>query len=139
MSLENTTLAEIEERNAAARQAEEKGDLAEAVRLYEENIRLDYKHEFAFNRLLVLYRKSKKYKQELRVINRGIKVFSAQRTDPLKLLRNKKEVQELSNAFMTKSGLKDKKGNQTFFPEPVNKWMKRKALIEKKITPAKKK
>jgi tetratricopeptide (TPR) repeat protein len=136
MSLANTYLTEIEQRNAAARAAESTGDLAAAIELYEENIRLDYKHEFAFNRLLVIYRKQKKFKQELRVINRGIRVFSEVRTDHMKHLKNRKQVQELSNAFMTKAGLKDKKGNSTYFPQPVDKWMRRKTVVEKKIKPA---
>src|SRR4028118_1961053 len=118
MSLANTSLAEVEQRNAAAKAAETAGDLAGAIQLYEDNIRLDYKHEFAFNRLLVIYRKQKMFKQELRVINRGIRVFSEIRTDHMKLLKNRKQVQELSNAFMTKAGLKDKKGNSTYFPQP---------------------
>ena len=63
----------VEERNKAAREAEEDGDLNKAVRFYEQNIREDYADKFAFERLMIIYRKDKEYKNELRVIKEGLK------------------------------------------------------------------
>jgi hypothetical protein len=86
---------------------------------------------------MIIYRKLKKYKDELRVVNRGIKVFSDHQARQLKQFlsdrKNKKQVLELSNVFMTKSGLINKKGDPAFEPGPLNKWKKRKLLVEKKV------
>lgn len=122
----------IREHNDAGRQAETDKDLELAIKHYEESIKVGYADVFSFSRLMMIYRKLKKPKDELRVIKKGIKIFSEQHEGQFKGRKNKK-VSELSNAFMTKSGLKDKKGNYTYYPEPVNKWMKRKELVEEKI------
>lgn len=122
----------IEEHNRAGRQAETEGDLELAAKHYEESVKKDYADAFSYSRLMIIYRKLKRPKDELRIIKKGIKVFSEQHESQFKGRKNKK-ISELSNAFMTKAGLKDKKGNYTYYPEPVNKWMKRKALIEEKI------
>src|SRR5215510_7227448 len=65
----------IEERNKLATDAEEAGDFNKAARFYEQNIREDYADKLAFERLMIIYRKQKDYKDELRVIKRGIEVF----------------------------------------------------------------
>lgn len=125
----------IEENNVAGRQAETDDDLELAIKHYEDNIKENYADAFSYNRLMMIYRKLKKVKDELRVIKKGIQVFSTQHENQFKARKNKK-VSELSHAFMTKAGLKDKKGNYTYYPEPVNKWMKRKAVVEEKIKKA---
>ena len=125
----------IEEHNTAGRQAEADDNFELAIEHYEESIKVEYADSFSFSRLMMIYRRLKKYKDELRVIKRGIRIFSEQHENQLKGRKSKK-VSELSNAFMTKAGLKDRKGNYTFYPEPVNKWMKRKSLVEQKIAKA---
>jgi len=69
-------LARIRQRNSDGRAAEENGDLEGAAKLYEENIKSDHADPYAYERLMIIYRKLKKYKDELRVIDRGIKIFS---------------------------------------------------------------
>ena len=49
----------VGERNKAAGEAEEDGDLNKAVRFYEQNIREDYADKFAFERLMIIYQKGK--------------------------------------------------------------------------------
>ena len=121
-------LAVIEDiRNAE--QLEKDGQLAEAARLYEDAIKSKPLDEHPYNRLMIIYRKLKQQKDELRIIKLGIAVFEAQYN---KTSKNKK-LTELSNKLMKSAGLVDKKGNVTFHPEPINKWMKRKGLLEKKM------
>lgn len=133
-------LKRIEQRNNTGKQAEQKSDLEAAIKAYEENIREEYTDSFAFERLMIIYRKLKQPKHELRVIKKGISVFTKFNEGQMKASvtarKNKKHLIELSNLFMTKAGLKDKKGNSTHLPEPINKWVKRKTLIEKKINAA---
>ena len=124
----------IEEKNRNARQAEQEGDLNKAVKLYEQNIKENYADEFAFERLMIIYRKEKEYKNELRVIERGIEVFQNHMEEHLKhsLARHvdDKKLEQLSNAIIKKSGLK----NETLhFPDPIDKWLKRKEIVEKKL------
>jgi hypothetical protein len=52
----------LEERNKAAREAEEDGDLNKAVRFYEQNIREDYADKFAFERLMIFTERTKNIK-----------------------------------------------------------------------------
>lgn len=117
-----------------ARDAESAGKLEDAAGHYEQLIKDNSSDEFVFDRLMILYRKLKLYKEELRTINKGIKVFE----DIYKKRTGRKSAKQeklttLSNAFMKSAGLKDKKGNLLYMPEPLSRWMKRKAVVEKKL------
>lgn len=131
--------ATIAERNQKGKEAEMNEDTGSAIEFYEQNIKEGYPDAFAFERLMILYRKEKKYKDELRVINKGIKVFTdhygRHQKELLSEAKNKKQVMELSKALMQKSGLSDKRGNETYLPAPLDKWTKRKAVVEKKLSP----
>jgi hypothetical protein len=124
----------IKQRNAEATQAEKNDDTTKAIRLYEQNIKEDYADEFAFNRLMVIYRKQKDYADELRVINRGIEVFRSKLEKRLEhsLHRrgNLEKVAQISKAIMKKSGVKKE---DLSFPDPIDKWMKRKKIVSEKL------
>lgn len=124
----------VEERNSEARMAEQEGNLNRALKLYEKNIKEEYADEFAFERLMIIYRRQKEYKDELRVINRGIKVFQQNMEDHLKhsLARRIEgtKLERLSRAIMEKSGLKKE---ALHFPDPIDKWIKRKEIVQKKL------
>jgi len=134
----NELAKQVADRIEEARQAEADEDVDTAIKLYEENIKTGYPDQYSFDRLMVLYRKQKKYKDELRVIKRGIKVFTedAERRQKgqIKEAKNKKQVTALSNAIMKSSGLRDRKGNSTYLPEPLAKWTKRKEVVEKRLS-----
>lgn len=124
----------IEQKNSEARQAEQDQNFDKAIKLYEENIREDYADEFAFERLMIIYRKQKDYEDELRVINRGIWVFEQNMQDHLKHSLGRhvdgQRLEQLSNAIIkTASSKKD----GLHFPDPVHKWMRRKEIVEKKL------
>jgi hypothetical protein len=124
----------IDERNKVAMEAEENGDINKAARFYEQNIKEDYADKFAFERLMIIYRKEKEYKNELRVIKRGIEVFQQNFKDRVKhsLARrvSDKKLEQLSNAIIKISG---QKKEELHFPDPIDKWLKRKEIVEKKI------
>ena len=124
----------IEERNKTAMQAEREEDVNKAIRFYEQNIREDHADKFAFERLMIIYRKDKEYKNELRVIKRGIEVFQKKFKERVKhsLARrvSDKKLEQLSNAIIKISG---QKKEELHFPDPVDKWLKRKEIVEKKL------
>lgn len=124
----------IEERNNEARDAEQEGKLDKAIKLYEQNIKEDYADEFAFERLMIIYRKQKEYKHELRVINRGIELFQRNLREHLKQTLSRhidgKKLEQLSNAILKKTGSKKQ---ELHFPDPIDKWMKRREIVEEKF------
>jgi len=112
-----------------AEQLEQEGNLTEAAKLYEQVIKTKQLEEHPYNRLMIIYRKLRLPKDELRVIKFAIAVFEAKY---IKKSRSKK-LTELSNALMKSSGLANSKGKLTVYPEPISKCMKRKELVEKKV------
>jgi hypothetical protein len=117
--------------------AEAEGNTKRAIELYESSIKKGIADPFPFDRLLVLYRKQRKYKDELRVILRGIEVFNEQLEEQQRLLlkrtKNANVLKRLSKAFGKSSGLTDKKGNHKYLPGPLSKWLRRKKLVEEKL------
>lgn len=126
--------AEYIEHGAAA---EADGNTERAVELYENSIKKGIADPFPFDRLLIIYRKQKKYKDELRVIQRGIEVFNEQlekqQNKLLKRTKNAASLKRLSNAFGKSSGLTDKKGKLAVLPGPLSKWLRRKKVVEQKL------
>ncbi len=117
-----------------AKEAESEGNLEDAAALYERLVKENNSDEFVFDRLMIIYRKLKLYKDELRIINKGIKVFEDIHKKPVARKSEKQQrLTTLSNAFMKSAGLKDKKGNLVYIPEPLSRWMKRKSVVEKKL------
>ena len=124
----------IDERNRMAKEAEEDGDINNAVRFYEQNIGEDYADKFAFERLMIIYRQQKEYKNELRVIKRGIEVFQQNFKERVKHSLAKRvgdrKLEQLSQAIIKITG---QKKDEHHFPDPIDKWLKRKEIVEKKI------
>jgi hypothetical protein len=113
-----------------ANEAEEKEDISLAIKDYEEAIKLNPLSEKAYDRLMILYRKEKNYKSELKLINTGIKAFE-------NFYRSRKsgskKIAEISKKLNRSFGFTDKKGNAIYDPEPIARWKKRKVTVEKKI------
>ena len=129
MALESVTT--IKDMLVKAETAEAEQDLDAAAQWYEKAIKADPLTEPAYNRLMILYRKNKNYKQELRVIKKGIKAY--QQFYKSRASKSKK-IAEISNKLSLSVGLSDKKGNIAYEPEPIGKWKKRKAVVEKKLS-----
>lgn len=68
------------ENNNRGIELESQGSIKEAILIYEENIGLDkYPARHAYDRLLVLYRKNKDYKNEKRIAKIATKVFPSEK------------------------------------------------------------
>ncbi len=115
------------------KEEEAMGNFKQAAKYYEEAIKEVRADELPFNRLMIIYRKQKLFKDELRVIKKGIKTFEAIYQKQSAKSRKSKKLSDLSELFMKSSGLKDKKGNLLYQPEPIAKWVKRKEVVEKKL------
>ena len=114
--------------------AELEEDLKRAATLYEQAIKEKPTDEFSYNRLMIVYRKLKQYKDELRVINKAIKNFKEAHAKKIgKGLGKNSTVGKLSAALMKTAGLLDKKGNAVYVPEPIARWEKRKLTVEKRL------
>jgi tetratricopeptide (TPR) repeat protein len=112
-----------------AREKEAAGDWKEAAAVYEKLVKLHTLEERAYDRLLIAYRKLKEPRKELRAINAGIEAFEEL------YKKNKKtpdrKVIQISKALQKATGLLDKKGDSLYRPEPIGRWLKRKAVVEK--------
>lgn len=115
-----------------AKELEESNNINEAIKIYQKCIRLNPTSELAYNRLFILYRKSKQYKKELTVIKQGIRFFEDLFAKNKKIKRSN-AITRLSNALMKSTGLSDKKGKPIFEQQPVLKWKQRALLVEKRL------
>ncbi len=90
-----------------------------------------------YDRLMIYYRKEKRYGDELKIIDKAIKLFSGQlkrqQSEMFKGVKSRSTIQRLSKQISHVSGLADKKGNANYIPEPLARWMKRKATVTQKI------
>ncbi len=110
--------------------AEEKQETNAAIADFENTIIKNSLAEKAYDRLMILYRKTKDYKNELRIINTGIKAFQ----DFYKSKKSgSKKIAEISNKLNRSFGFIDKKGNSLNDPEPIARWKKRKVTVEKRV------
>lgn len=63
-------------------EAEKSDETDEAIRMYEQNVAAGFDGSHPYKRLAIIYRKQKKYDDEIRVLKAAIKVFSkANRSD----------------------------------------------------------
>ena len=135
--MRDTDKLEEAQNNLSAAEAEANGDIDLAISLYEKNIKKGIADAVPFNRLLVLYRKQKRYKDELRVIDKGIEVFTKQiekqQQQMLLNSKNKTQVKRLSALVGKKVGLMNKKGTGLFIPAEVSRWQKRRETVKKKL------
>jgi lipopolysaccharide biosynthesis regulator YciM len=73
---------------ANARELDRAGLLDDATRLYEQLVTEGYEHAQVYLRLAVIYRKAKRYDDEIRVMKRGLQVWQEQssegRDEPMK-------------------------------------------------------
>lgn len=58
-------------------EAEKRNDDEKAIAEYEKSISLEFEGNHPYDRLAIIYRKRKQYDDEIRVLQKGINVFSA--------------------------------------------------------------
>lgn len=105
-------------------------DLAGEAKLLEKTIHDHPANNKALNRLMVVYRKLKEPKKELKVINAAIKAFE-EKFKKQQPVYNKK-ITSISKVLLKATGLADKKGNNLYEPGDLSKWRKRKTLLLKR-------
>ena len=110
---------------------EAEGALEEAAGNYEQVIKQHPLEELAYNRLMVIYRKLKQPKKELRIINKGIEIFMERHDQKLAAFSGNNAIGKLSKALLKAVSGKSRKTID--YPKPVDKWMKRKQALEKKL------
>lgn len=116
---------------AAAAEKNEDYDLAE--KLYKKQLEQKAFNTPVYSRLMTVYRKQKKYKEELQLINKGLQHFKEHNANRLASKTSSAAIKKISNSLNKSLGLTDKKGNFLFEPEPVPAWKKRKAIVEKRL------
>ena len=113
--------------------AEKSGDLASAEKLYKQEINKSAFNASVYTRLMIIYRKQKKYKEELEIINKALQHFKEYQNKKSSSKTNSAAIKKLSNSLNKSLGLTDKKGNFLYEPEPIPAWKKRKTTVEKKL------
>jgi tetratricopeptide (TPR) repeat protein len=116
---------------ADAKDKEAAGEWKEAIALYEKVIKLHPLEEKAYDRIMIAYRKLKEPRKELNAIKSGIDAFE-ELYKKSKKTPDKKVIQ-ISRALQKATGLLDKKGESIYRPEPIGRWLKRKAVVEKQL------
>lgn len=114
-----------------AKEYEGSGEWKEAAALYEQVIKLHPLEEKAYDRLMIARRKLKEPKKELQIIKSAIDAFEALYKKSKKT--PDKKVIQISRALQKATGLLDKKGESLYRPEPIGRWLKRKAVVEKQL------
>jgi len=87
--------------------------------------------EHPYDRLMILYRKTGKYREEDKLIAQAIHIFKDRFQKQGKPAKSK--VASLSKAILRSTGLTDRKGNPRYQEQPVGRWQKRKALLQAKL------
>jgi tetratricopeptide (TPR) repeat protein len=121
---------------AEAKDKEAAGEWKDAIALYEQLIKLHPLEEKAYDRIMIAYRKLKEPRKELNAIKSGIDAFEElykknKKTPDKKVIR-------ISRALQKATGLLDRKGESIYRPEPIGRWLKRKAVVEKQLNKKKK-
>jgi len=122
-----------------AEAAEKSGDLELAEKLYSKEINKKAFNASVYTRLMIIYRKQKKYKEELGIINKALQHFKEYQNKKSSSKTNNAAIKKLSNSLNKSLGLTDKKGNFLYEPEPIPTWKKRKTTVEKKLKQSKSK
>lgn len=63
------------ERNLRGKEFEKLGKINEATELYEKNIEENFEGNYPYDRLVIIYRKNKDFRNEIRVLEKAIYVF----------------------------------------------------------------
>ena len=117
---------------ATANELEQNNELDEAIKAYQKCLKIKKTDEYAFDRLMILFRKQKEYKKELDIIQQAIDAFEKLYAESAPAKTNKL-IQKISNSILRSTGLSDKRGNLVFKPQPILRWHKRATLLKKRL------
>ena len=115
-----------------AKEFEKQDRLDEAATMYEKIIKKTPPKEYAYDRLMIIYRKKGDYKKEKETLDAGIKAFE-QFYKAVCRVPAKKSIETLSKGLLKATGLADRKGKLIYEREPVGRWKKRRRIVEGKL------
>lgn len=117
-----------------AKEAESLGDPAKAAALYQQAVNNDPLEEHAWQRLMVIHRKKKDYKSELKIINDALKNYESHTREAQKqwLLKNKKSA-TLFKSLAKSLGLMNTKGIIMNNNPILDKWNQRKEWVTARL------
>jgi len=119
-----------------ALQFEKQADYEKAIDIYEKELKKRPAEAYVYDRLMIVYRKEKKYKKELALISTAIEKFKTL-LQPQKNSHSKK-IASLSRSILLSTGLTSKKGAPLYYPQPIARWEKRRITLSRKLSPGKK-
>jgi len=124
----------------AALALEKSGDTAAALQLYQKATTTDPSNSHAWNRQMVLYRKSKTRLQEVQLIKTAISEYqSSAQTKKQDWMEENKEKADSSRELAKVLGLLEPTGLPKGDDETIEKWQTRLYLLEYRIKNARKK
>jgi len=119
---------------AGARELEREGETARALALYKQVVTNDPLAETAWQRLMILHRKSKDYAGELKVINLALKTFETHaRQEQKQWLQQNRKAASVAKSLAKSLGLMDNKGVLKDDNPVLEKWRRRKDLVAKRL------
>jgi len=127
----NTDGASGHELLQIAKSAEKDDDLQVAAATYKKLIKMHYRREIAYQRLMVIYRKQGDLKKEMDIIKEAIDEFSKILFVSKRL--HSKKVEKLSRGLIHSTGLGGKGAIHLHKPEPIAGWEIRRQRLEKKL------
>jgi tetratricopeptide (TPR) repeat protein len=112
---------------------EGEGDSKEAEKHYNIVLDRDSLNVTAYNRLMIIFRKQKEYQKELAIINRAIKSYEAEAKSSIQDRKLNSKIANLSRLLAKSLGLLTKSGMPVYINEDVDRWIKRRKIVKKKL------
>jgi len=116
-----------------ARAVEAEGEPEKAAAIYEQAVKQNPFEELPYNRLMVIYRKLKQPKDELKIIIKALDVFQSHYDQKKAQFSGRDNIGQLSKALLKSVTGSSKKTSYTRYPEPIHKWTLRKKAVQKKL------
>lgn len=118
----------------AARKAEQEGETDQAAALYKQVVSTDPLAEDAWQRLMILHRKSKDYAGELKIINLALQAFNTHhREEQQQWLRENRKAARVAKSLAKSLGLMDKKGIVIDDNPVLEKWKHRREWVTARL------
>lgn len=127
ITFKDNLLEYVVSRNLKGKDLEKQGDIQGAISLYEENVATLYPALHAYTRLMVLYHKTKDFKNEKRIIKIAIEVFTTYNINEAnrKIDANPQMKDSILECLKNCSTLRDADGWVIYNPIDIHKWENR--------------
>lgn len=120
-----------------AKEAEQAGEIDQAIKLYQQAIKNQPLDDLAYNRLMVNYRKRKDYKKEEETINAAIAShLRSAKESQMTWLNSNKKTARTAKSLAKSLGFLDKKGTPKLETRQLATWRKRLTVVKKRLQQA---